>query len=71
MNRENILQRISYRKPMVVHSGVIYKNKSFYAKCPKCNQTIEREFQSYCDGCGQCLDWCKFDNINIFDLSQI
>ena len=71
MSKESILQKIAYRKPMIGHSGVVYRSGSFYAACPQCRQAIEREFQSYCDSCGQCLDWCKFDNINIFDLSRI
>ncbi len=28
--------------------------------CPQCGQTMEREFQSYCASCGQCLDWERF-----------
>ena len=25
--------------------------------CPQCGITMEREYQAYCDRCGQCLDW--------------
>ena len=71
MRQENILQKISYRKPMTVHSGIVYRDKSVYATCPRCEQTISREYQAYCNVCGQCLEWSNFDNINIFDLSQI
>ncbi len=28
--------------------------------CPACKITIEREFQSFCDRCGQKLDWHGF-----------
>ena len=25
--------------------------------CPRCKQPMEREYQSFCDHCGQKLDW--------------
>ena len=28
--------------------------------CPRCQLTMEREYQSYCDRCGQALDWKGF-----------
>ena len=31
-----------------------------YYICPRCNTTMEREFISYCDRCGQCLCWKNY-----------
>ena len=45
----------SYRSPMLVTHLRLYKTTSFYI-CPR-GITLEREFMSYCDRCGQCLDW--------------
>ena len=33
--------------------------------CPQCRRTMEREYQSYCDRCGQCLDWNNFSKATI------
>ena len=33
---------------------------SYFPVCPNCNCTLEREFQSYCDRCGQRLSWSLF-----------
>ncbi len=71
MNKESILQKLSYRNPMVVKSGIVYRDNSLYAICPRCKQAIDREYQVFCDRCGQCLEWGDFDNINIVYLSQI
>ena len=31
--------------------------KVSYPVCPRCGVSVERDFQSYCDSCGQRLDW--------------
>lgn len=31
-----------------------------YAICPNCGYALEREYQKYCDQCGQLLGWKKF-----------
>ena len=31
-----------------------------YPVCPRCGITLEREYQAYCDRCGQCLNWKEF-----------
>ncbi len=28
--------------------------------CPRCNCSLEREYQAFCDRCGQHLLWCRF-----------
>ena len=46
-----------YRTPMqIVQVRIFWNNNAFYV-CPRCQVTLEREFQSYCDRCGQCLNW--------------
>ena len=51
----------SYRRPMQVKEYILYEGtfgeESAYYLCPRCDVTMEREYQSYCDRCGQCLSW--------------
>ncbi len=63
-----IQQRLSYREKMrVTHIrcyGGRYSLMSFPV-CPRCGVTMEREYQSYCDRCGQCLDWTGFSKATV------
>ncbi len=56
---------VSYRRPMTVSEYVAYRDafgrESVYYICPHCDVTLEREYQAYCDRCGQRLGW-KFIN---------
>lgn len=51
----------SYRRPMSVTEVFYYVDSlmgpTTYPICPRCGITMEREFQSFCDRCGQALDW--------------
>lgn len=51
----------SYRLPMTVSEIYLYRDRNTYPVCPRCKTTLEREYQSYCDRCGQALNWDKFD----------
>ena len=63
---KSLKEKLSYRKSMLVHSAIVYQNNNMYAKCPKCNNTIDRDFQDFCSGCGQCLNWDNFpSNVKI------
>lgn len=39
--------------------------KNGYSICPKCGYALEREYQQYCDQCGQLLGWNKFSRDEI------
>ena len=55
---EGLLQdAIEYRTPAIVNTIVIRENGDRYSKCPKCMSTLDRDYQSFCDRCGQALDW--------------
>ena len=32
-----------------------------YPLCPRCKLTLDREYQRFCDRCGQRLDWSRYD----------
>ena len=60
MSAESISQPAeSYRSPMLVTHLRVYQTTSYYI-CPRYGVTLEWEFMSYCDRCGQCLDWRKY-----------
>jgi len=56
-------EAIAYRVPMCVAAVRCYPanpEPSAYPLCPQCSLPMEREYQSYCDHCGQALDWKRF-----------
>lgn len=42
-----------------------------YYVCPNCNCTFEREYQSYCDRCGQKLAWTDFSNGKVILIKRL
>ncbi len=59
---------IACRIPMQVCQIRCYKGVQGligFPICPRCAMTIEREYQSFCDRCGQCLDWRDIDHAQI------
>lgn len=58
-----IRTEISYRLSLMVTEIIIYADGYTYPVCPRCKNTLEREYQSYCDRCGQKLNWDNFDKL--------
>lgn len=59
----DIVAELSYRLPIEVFEIVYYRKAEIsFPVCPKCNIAIEREYQTYCDRCGQYLSWNRFEN---------
>ena len=62
-----VAQELSFRIPRHVGESVYFKQeKSSFAKCPRCDSTLERDHVKYCDRCGQCLAWDSEDEIIVF-----
>lgn len=61
---DNIMQELSYRNPMQVVEIREHSN-SYFAVCPRCQMTLECEYQAFCDRCGQRLNWRGFSKIQI------
>ena len=61
----NFIRALTFRAPLRVSAVQGVKTSygiTTFPLCPRCLNTMEREFQSYCDRCGQALDWNNFDN---------
>lgn len=51
--------------PMDVNQILQFPSGGSFPICPACKITLEREYQKYCDRCGQCLNWQRFDNATV------
>jgi len=51
---------LSYRISLSVKHTRKLGNDGYYPVCPRCKRTMEREFQTCCDRCGQKLKWDRF-----------
>ena len=59
---------LTYRSPLAVTRIRVYQGRwglDGYPLCPRCGITMEREYQRYCDRCGQYLDWSNYDEAQI------
>lgn len=54
----------SYRIKMRVRELVRLSDGGYFL-CPRCKITLDRDFQNYCDRCGQCLDWKAYRKAKI------
>jgi len=62
--RKNRRTYASYRRPMIVREALLLPcahGEELYYVCPRCGLGMEREFVSFCDRCGQRLDWRECD----------
>lgn len=69
---EELVYQLSFRIPMPVTQVVCYERYwdcmpkyDYFARCPKCKITMEREYQKFCDRCGQMLDWKEFGKAEV------
>ena len=55
----------TYRWPMQVKTVCSYRRGAEFPQCPRCEITMEREYQLFCDRCGQRLNWSGFDECEV------
>ena len=58
---------LRYRQPMQVRELAQYHSGGIFPVCPQCGSAMEREYQSYCDRCGQRLGWREISRAQIVD----
>lgn len=57
----DLLLAHTFRIPKPVAKVRIYSDRNMYAVCPRCDNSMEYEYQLYCNCCGQHLKWSKYD----------
>ena len=63
-----IWREMSFRKPLPVTQIRCHHSLggiTSFPVCPQCGITMEREYQSFCDRCGQRLSWKGFSKATI------
>ena len=66
-----IQNQLLYRQSMPVIRIKLFQSQErilSYPVCPRCGVTFEREFQAYCDRCGQYLDWERFGQKTLVEI---
>lgn len=54
------LGALTYRMPLQVKEIRTFANGHSYPVCPRCANTMDREYMLFCDRCGQKLNWLYF-----------
>lgn len=63
--KQKIKKAMSYRKSVQVKEVAVFRNGFYFPVCPQCKQTMEREYQAYCDRCGQKLKWKNYNKAKL------
>lgn len=61
-------QELLFRIPMEVRECIGHQGLygfTTYPICPRCQQSFEREYQAFCDRCGQKLCWRGYSSAKI------
>ena len=59
-----------YRLPLRVQRIIVYESGVAYPVCPQCECTLDREYQSFCDRCGQRLSWEKLKSASVIMIKK-
>lgn len=59
------INAVSYRKPRSVIKVIQYSDGNCFPVCPRCSISMDKEYMSYCDRCGQRLRWKHFDRAEV------
>lgn len=72
MQEDMMDEYASYRRPMAITQLLVTPacTKGGYFLCPRCKITLDREFVSYCDRCGQRLDWRNYKKAETLEYSK-
>ncbi len=61
-------EQLAYRVAMRVTAVRLFRSaagEDAYPVCPRCRETMEREYMSFCSRCGQRLDWRRYQQANV------
>ena len=67
----SLLWAISYRIALPVTKWMQLPVSGYcYPVCPRCEMSMDREYMSFCDRCGQKLGWDYIDHAEIVRVSN-
>ena len=55
----------SFRKALPVRELIYFRGVGTFPVCPRCRRSLDREFQAFCDRCGQRLGWQNLSRATI------
>ena len=58
------MDAVTYRVPFPITKVIACANTT-YPICPRCAVSLEREYMSFCDRCGQKLNWDMFEHAKV------
>lgn len=53
-------RELQFRQALPVTAAALYQSGDAFPICPQCGTPMEREYQRFCDRCGQRLGWKKY-----------
>lgn len=59
------VSELSFRQPMPVTQIRFFRTDGAYPVCPQCGISLERDYQRFCDRCGQRLDWESYGSAQV------
>lgn len=65
-------EELHFRIPKPVTSAYCFhlpEHLAIYPVCPQCQHLISREYQNYCNHCGQSLSWDDFEQAELIELT--
>lgn len=65
LQKYRLLSAEAFRCPMYVSQALLFRNGDIFPICPRCQITLEREYQKFCDRCGQALNWDTYSNAQL------
>lgn len=67
----NAERELSFRAAMAVTQIRLFPMDGAYPVCPRCQISLDREYQHFCDHCGQRLGWKGYRKAQIIYPQQL
>lgn len=65
LKHETPEEALTYRTPLEVTQIIVTEDNYSFPICPRCGISFEREYQAYCDRCGQRLGWKRYGRAKV------
>lgn len=64
----SMIPDLAFRVPMEVTQIRLLQSDGAYPVCPRCKISLDREYQRFCDRCGQRLGWKSYKKAEVVFL---